>query len=305
MAEGRIVCFGECMVELSRVEGTGDWRMGYAGDTANVAIYCARESAEVAYLTAVGSDAFSQALRAFLVAEGVADDLILADPVRGPGLYAIRTDDAGERSFTYWRDNSAVRNLFALEHASAVLRRAGEAGLLYLSGITLSLYGEAERQRIVALAAAVRAHGGEVAFDGNYRTRGWPDPATARVAFATLAAQATIALPTFEDEKTLFGDTRVEQSLERWHGWGARVVALKMGERGAIVSYPGGITQVPTETPRAARDTTGAGDAFNAAFLCALRQGANPVEAAFAGNRLAAEVVMHPGAIIQREAMPA
>ncbi|MEM9057554.1 MAG: PfkB family carbohydrate kinase, partial [Pseudomonadota bacterium] len=51
-------------------------------------------------------------------------------------------------------------------------------------------------------------------------------------------------------------------------------------------------------------DTTGAGDSFNAAFLAALLDGRTPPEAAAAGNRLAARVIQHRGALIPLDAMP-
>ena len=51
-------------------------------------------------------------------------------------------------------------------------------------------------------------------------------------------------------------------------------------------------------------DTTAAGDSFAAAYIAARLAGAEPVEAARAGHRLAGVVVCHPGAIIPRAAMP-
>ena len=47
-------------------------------------------------------------------------------------------------------------------------------------------------------------------------------------------------------------------------------------------------------------DTTAAGDSFAAAYIAARLAGADPVEAARAGHRLAGVVVCHPGAIIPR-----
>jgi 2-dehydro-3-deoxygluconokinase len=304
--EGRgIICFGECMIELSRGSAPGEWRMGFAGDTANVAIYCARAGADVGYLSALGTDPYSEEMLAFLRGEGVNCDLVLAHPDRVPGLYAIRTDTRGERSFTYWRDRSAVRDLFALPEAAAALAQAGAAQMLYLSGITLSLFDDAGRAEVVALARAVRANGGEVVFDGNYRPRGWPGTVAAQRAFAAIAPCCSIVLPTFEDEAALFGDKSPQDSVARWHLAGARLVVVKLGDEGALLSQAGNAPRlIPCPVRKAPRDTTGAGDSFNAAFLSALLSGAEPEAAVRAGHQLAGEIVMHPGAIIPPEAMP-
>ncbi len=299
-----IVCFGECMIELSRAAASDQWRLGFAGDTANVAVYCARLGANTHYLSAVGTDLFSADMWSFLAGEGVACDMLLAHPDRRVGLYAIHTDHLGERSFTYWRDNSAVRDIFALRGIAEALSRTHSARILYLSGITLSLFDDAGRAQIIALAQAVRAAGGDVAFDGNYRPAGWPDSAAARAAFAAIAPYCSIILPTFADEADLFGDVRPEDSVSRWLDSGARIVAVKLGDQGALVAEAGkGVQMVACPQPRTPVDTTGAGDSFNAAFLTVLLAGSDPTAAALAGHRLAGEVVMHPGAIIGRAAM--
>lgn len=305
-SECGIVCFGECMIELSRRPGSDDWRMGFAGDTANVAIYSARLGARVSYMSAIGHDPYSADLRRFLLQEGLDCEKLLTHPTLVPGLYAIQTDRSGERSFTYWRENAAARQFFETPGAEAALASACNARLLYLSGITLSLFDEAGRQRVVDLAASVRANGGSVAFDGNYRARGWSSAEAARSAFAAIAPHCDIVMPTLEDEVALFGDTSPTDNLERWHSMGAKLVTLKLGGEGALVSIHGSAVQrVPCPERRKAKDTTGAGDSFNAGFLCSLLQGNDPVEAAQMGNLLAGCVIMHPGAIIPAEAMPA
>ena len=53
MAQKNIVCFGECMIELSRtILGGQSWAVQYAGDSYNVAVYLARLGCNVAYMTA-------------------------------------------------------------------------------------------------------------------------------------------------------------------------------------------------------------------------------------------------------------
>jgi 2-dehydro-3-deoxygluconokinase len=51
-------------------------------------------------------------------------------------------------------------------------------------------------------------------------------------------------------------------------------------------------------------DTTAAGDSFNAGYLAARINGAMPRDAAAAGHRLAGAVIMAPGAVIPKDAMP-
>lgn len=300
-----IVAVGECMIEFSRAVAGGDaWRLRHGGDTLNAATYLARLGHQVAYLTALGSDPFSEGMRNEWTAEGIDVSLVLTNANRLPGLYLIETDPSGERAFHYWREQSAARSLFTCAGIDAALAQAETADCLYLSGITLSLYDEAGRSRLRSLASAIRLKGGEVVFDPNYRARGWASPEEARRAFAAIAPIVTMALPTFDDEATLHGDPDPEATIARWKGHGVREVAVKLGPRGALVEGSVRPKLIPAVANHAARDTTGAGDSFNAAYLAARREGAEPGQAAAAGNALAAAVVRQPGAIIPRTLMP-
>jgi 2-dehydro-3-deoxygluconokinase len=298
----RVVAVGECMLELSR---QGDlWRLGAAGDSFNTSLYLRRLGAEVRYFTVLGQDPFSEEMLASWGQEGIDTSLVLRDPSRLPGLYAIRTDERGERSFYYWRQNAAVRQLFRLPGTGEALRAAEHCDLLYITGITLSLFDAADRQRIAALAAQVRARGGEVAFDPNYRARGWSDVCEARQAIESLASQVSIVLTTNDDEKSLFGHQDVDATFAYWQSAGVREVVVKRGAHGATVQAQSGSAQVPVADPVQVIDSTGAGDSFNAAYLAARFRGADCVEAARAGNLLAGTVVQVRGAILPVAQMP-
>ena len=298
----RIVAFGEGMIEIAGRVGA-PCVIGYGGDVLNVAIALARLGFAPAFLTALGVDPWSDELAAAWGEEGIDPSLVARHPTRAPGLYGVRTDAKGERSFTYWRDASAARAFFELTDCEALMGCAAEADLLFLSGITLSLYGPAERRRIGGLAERVRARGGTVAFDPNYRPAGWESARAASNAFAAFASQVDIALPTAADERLLHGeDDTAEAVLARWRNAGAREVAVKLGSEGAMVWSAGGQHHVPAEevTPV---DTTGAGDAFDAGYLAARLAGRPPPEAARFGASLAGETIRHPGAIPPRDAV--
>ena len=289
------------MIEISgRIGAPG--RIAYGGDVVNVAVGLARLGQRPALLTALGTDPWSEQLVAAWLDERIDLDLVARHPEKLPGLYGIQTDELGERTFTYWRENSAVRDLFALPEAERLMAAAARADLLFLSGITLALYDDEQRARIAQAAKAVRARGGIVAFDGNYRPRLWPDASAARTAYETFAPYVTLALPTASDEKMLRGYEETPEAIaRRWHDLGANEVVVKLGAAGAYTSERHGDAHfVPAEkiTPV---DTSGAGDAFDAAYLTARLAGAPSHVAAAIGHGLAKTTIMHVGAIPPRE----
>lgn len=293
----RIVVVGEGMIELTRAEG-GLWRLGHGGDTLNTAIHMARTGGAVRYVTALGDDPFSETLLADWSAEGIDTSLVQRDPTRMPGLYAITTDAAGERSFAYWRGESAARRTLSLPGAGAVMAEAEQADLLLFSLITLAVLDDEGRDRLLALAERVRARGGRVAFDGNYRPRLFADQQVARDLCARAIAVCDIGLPTLEDEAMLTGATSAEQVQARWQDGGASEVVVKLGAEGCLLTDIG---IVPPPERLRPRDTSGAGDAFNAGYLTARLNGRSPADAAICGHRLAGWTVMRAGAIPARD----
>ncbi|HTX23351.1 MAG TPA: sugar kinase [Steroidobacteraceae bacterium] len=296
-----VVCVGECLLELSGRIGH-PIRLAFGGDTLNTAVYLARLGLECAYLTALGDDPYSDELLECWHAEHVRTDLVARLPGRLPGLYAIRTSEHGERQFFYWRTASAARALLASPASDELLAAAARADVLYLSGITLSLYEPPERLRLVGLAERVRARGGQVAFDPNFRPACWPSLGEARKAVEQIASCVSFALPTLQDEIALWDDGTAETAAARWLAAGAREVAVKLGAGGVYVASGTAGGHVGAGVADHVIDTTGAGDAFNAGYLAMRLRGASPMAAARLGNDLAAIVVQHPGAIVPREA---
>ncbi|HAP81472.1 MAG TPA: ketodeoxygluconokinase, partial [Enterobacteriaceae bacterium] len=119
MSLKKIAVIGECMIELS--QKGADVHRGFGGDTLNTSVYIARQvdaqTLGVHYVTALGQDSFSQQMLEAWQAEQVQTTLIQRMENRLPGLYYIETDDTGERTFYYWRNEAAAR--FWLESEQA------------------------------------------------------------------------------------------------------------------------------------------------------------------------------------------
>jgi 2-dehydro-3-deoxygluconokinase len=299
----RVISIGECMVELAR-GSDGRFALGFGGDTYNTAVYLARLGVPTAYATQLGDDPYSGGIIAAARAEGVETDLITQVPGRNAGLYMIETSASGERTFHYWRDRAPARQLFDGAQAVRVSAAMNEAALVYLSGITLSLYGAPGLDALEASLKAAKTCGVRVAMDGNYRPRGWgEDLGRARATFERFFRLADIALPTYDDEQLLWGDTAPEQTLTRLAGWGIGEIALKRGADGAIIVHAGARASVLVPHPVTPVDTTAAGDSFNAAYLTARIHLKAPADAARAGHALAGIVIQHRGAIVPRDAI--
>lgn len=292
----RIVLIGEAMLELTKRRE--NWHLGYGGDTLNTAIHLARAGHDVAYLTALGSDPLSKGLKAKWAAEGLDTSLVLDHPARSTGLYAISTDAAGERSFAYWRDTSAAREMFTLPGIEAALRAAEQADLLVYSLITIAILPPEARETLFALCRRLRQRGGKVAFDGNYRPRLWPNAETACLARDAAIACADIGLPTLEDEASLSGTADAAAVAGHWRALGCAETVVKLGAEGARL--PDG-TIIPPPDVLKPVDTSGAGDAFNGGYLAARMSGASVQAAVMAGHKLAGWCVMRTGAIPARD----
>lgn len=272
--------------------------MGYGGDTLNTAIHLARAGHDVGYLTAIGCDPLSSDLIQRWSQEGLDTSLVLKHPTRATGLYAISTDARGERSFSYWRDSSAAREMFALPRISDALAHAERADLLVFSLITLAILPTDARATLSALCRTVRARGGKVAFDGNYRPRLWANAEDARSARDAAIALADIGLPTLEDEMQISGMQNADDVADIWCGLGCLETIVKLGADGA---HDVARRTIPPPAILQPVDTSGAGDAFNAGYLDARMNGMDVTESIYEGHRLAGWCVMRPGAIPGRD----
>ncbi|WP_424627101.1 sugar kinase [Bradyrhizobium sp. SYSU BS000235] len=295
-----VACIGECMIELTQGAGN-QLTQGFGGDTLNTAVYLARLGMQVDYITALGDDPFSDELMTAWQGEGVGTARVLRIAGKMPGLYAIRTNAVGERSFYYWRDSAAARALLDQPETDALLDGLKEYSLIYLSGITLSLFSDDGRDRLITGLTKARANGSRIAFDTNFRTRGWPMLDVARHAYQAMLDISDVVLASTEDLVPLYGERPHVELLDLLR---ADEVILKLPEPACVVRSSGVDRTVKAGPVARVVDTTAAGDSFSAAYLAARLRGLSSPEAAEAGHRLAGVVVGHRGAIIPRSEMP-
>ena len=303
-----VLAIGECMIELAFPEGlvgnTPSSRIAMGGDTLNTSIYMARMGISVSFLTGLGLDPYSEWLQQQWREEGIGLEQVQVLEHALPGLYAIQTDEHGERSFHYWRAQSAAKQWFmGADSVSDWLKILDPYGVVYVSGITLSLMSEPARYAFYEAFKQWRRPDRALVFDINYRARGWASLAEAVASLNDMIALTDVALPTLEDEIALFGGDE-QTVIQRYREAGVQELLIKRGPEGVLLVDANTQELVPALRVDSVIDTTGAGDSYNGAYLSARINGMSPVDAAKAAHGLAARVIGCRGAILPKESMP-
>ena len=305
----KIAVIGECMIELS--QKGAEVSRGFGGDTLNTSVYIARqvapEALAVNYVTALGTDSFSQQMLEAWQSENVQTSLIQRMENRLPGLYYIETDSTGERAFYYWRNEAAAKFWLESEDSAAICEELATFDYLYLSGISLAILSPSSREKLLSLMHECRANGGKVIFDNNYRPRLWASREETQQVYQQMLQCTDIAFLTLDDEDALWGEKSVEEVIARTHAAGVSEVVIKRGADSCLVSVSGeAVIDVPAVKLAKDKvvDTTAAGDSFSAGYLAVRLTGGTPEDAAKRGHLTASTVIQYRGAIIPRDAMP-
>ena len=305
----KIAVIGECMIELS--QKGAEVSRGFGGDTLNTSVYIARqvapEALTVNYVTALGTDSFSQQMLEAWQSEHIDTSLIQRMENRLPGLYYIETDDTGERTFYYWRNEAAAKFWLESEDAAAICEALSTFDYLYLSGISLAILSPTSREKLLSLLRECRANGGKVIFDNNYRPRLWVSREETQQVYQQMLQCTDIAFLTLDDEDALWGEKPVEDVFARTQAAGVSEVVIKRGAESCLVAIMGeAAIEVPAVKLAKEKviDTTAAGDSFSAGYLAVRLTGGTPEAAAQRGHLTASTVIQYRGAIIPREAMP-
>jgi 2-dehydro-3-deoxygluconokinase len=311
------------MIELNG-KPFGSMHQTFGGDTLNAAVYLSRgceanlnqDDIKVSYVTALGADPISKGMLERWQQEGVSTDLVLQDSQRTPGLYLIQLDDAGERTFLYWRNQSAARYLLQHPDFNQIKQALRNVDMVFLSGITLAILPEQDRIELLNILVELKAQGVEIAFDSNFRPALWPqdENQTVKNSYQAMYTLTDLALVTFDDEQLIWGDSSPEQTIERLTTLGVKRCIVKLGADGCLIQdatiqsniHPdSGAASAPLAVPTLpvdhVVDTTSAGDSFNGGFLSAYLAGEDLTKSCQRGNTMAGVVIQHRGAIIAKE----
>jgi sugar/nucleoside kinase (ribokinase family) len=258
-------------------------RQGGAG--ANVSHWLAELGCPVLFVGRVGDDPFGREAVAVLRAAGVRT-AVTVDPALATGTVVILVGADGER--TMLPDAGANS---ALSTADLPPVDETTTAWLHVSGYTLLNPGS--RATGEAVIAAARASGVPVSVDVASAA---PLEALGGKRFLRITDGLDLAFCTLDEAEVLVGTRDADTALARLTG-SYREVVLKTGASGARWASEGvpGVHVGPCPPSGPVVDTTGAGDAFAAAYLAATVEGQDVRARLEQACRIAASVVTRVG----------
>ena len=296
-----IYFIGECMVEL-RAMSAATLHQSFAGDVYNSAVYLKRCFPQVttSVVTALGQDNLSKKMLERFESEQINTQLVFAHDTKVPGMYYIETDEHGERSFIYWRNDSAAKKVVDFLDADA-LEQLSQGDMFFFSGISLAIIEESAREDFWKVVKELKDAGVKIVFDPNYRARLWNSVEETKEQYHLAFTFADITLPGVEDLTTLYGVHSVEAVVEYLKPYQIEEIVVKNGPE-SVVTKEGDTLQSHTIIPVTnVVDTTSAGDAFNGVYLGARLSDKSISSAVQLAAKAAGTVIQQPGAIAPKD----
>lgn len=239
-----------------------DIRLATGGDALNEATILARLGCRAALVSVVGEDEAGRMLLAHCEKEGISTAHVKRSKELATGVNVVMVQNDGSRSF-FTNPKSSLRRL-SLEHIPK--RFPDDASILCLASIFVSsCLGVKEMQEIFRRA---KAQGMTVCAD---MTKCKNQERAEDIREVLTLVDYLFANE--EEAAMLCGQKTVEELAETLFSCGARNVIIKCGSQGCYVKNQELGRKFPALYAEKCVDTTGAGDAFAAGFLCALSEG--------------------------------
>jgi fructokinase len=252
-SEQRALVIGEALIDIVERDGKilGEH---VGGSPLNVAVGLARLGRGVDFLTHIGDDERGRRITEYVRGSGakLVSGSITAD--RTPTALAT-LDESGKAQYAFdigWQLAGTA------EVAPPLVAHTGSIATVLEPGCR-------------AVAALLDAYhlSATISFDPNVRPALIEDDEQARSRIDRLVERCDVVKASDEDLQWVDPNRTPEQVARTWQGLGPAIVAVTMGEQGALAVCEAGVARVQAR-PVEVVDTVGAGDAFMTGLIDAL-----------------------------------
>lgn len=293
---------GEAMLELTNKT---DSILGksFAGDVYNTAVYLKRAFPQFTtqFVSALGSDKISDEFLARVVAENINTDLIGRSTTHHMGIYMVVNDATGERSFIYWRNDSAAKRLMSTVGSTLDELSLSANDTVFFSGISIAILCPEERKLFWEFVKKAKGAGAKIIFYPNYRPALWESVDVAKQEMDIAFSISDWAMPGLDDFKALYQLSSMDECVEFCAKYNFEELVIKQGSDAVHIINKDGHEVNEIIASDNVVDTTSAGDAFNGAYLGARLLGKSTNYATRFANYCASKVIETPGAIMPKD----
>ena len=297
---------GECMIEVSGNTDNLDKKqikmnLNFGGDTFNAAVYFSRltkKQFNTFYFTGLGQDHLSEMMVKRFKNENLKTDLIQIIKDKYPGLYSIQTDKKGNRSFSYWRNDSAAKKMIERCNLDEIDKFISNSELFYYTGISLGILKQKDQNILIDLSKKSKL----TAFDFNYRNSFHGNKIKSQSLFKKSNLSSNINFISFDDIIEIFGKSDPIEFITTFKRKD-NIIILKHFEKIFYSEFNKiGSINIPIIK---AIDTTAAGDSFNGSFLAyhLIKENLSIEDKILMSHNITKNVLKYRGAIIPKSKM--
>lgn len=267
-----LVTIGETMVafmpdEKEYIRYARSFGKKTAGAESNVAVGIAKLGHKSGWISKLGKDEFGEFILRELRGEGVDTSEVIKTSDYPTGLMFKQFSAGNETSVFYYRKNSAASTISVDDINMEYIKKSK---IIHISGITPAL-SDSCRETIEFIVNEASNNNVIVSFDPNIRLKLWNKDA-AKACLTGILVKSNVVLTGLEECEILLNTVDIGEIIKILRGYGVNRIAIKLGSKGAVVADDKNVYEIPSFKVEVV-DNIGAGDAFDAGFLCGVIEG--------------------------------
>ncbi len=275
-----LIAIGELLIDFTpskNAEGQF-FKQNAGGAPCNMLAMAQTLGTQTAFIGKVGEDQFGHFLKKTLEEKAVGTQGLILSKEAPTTLAFVHWDDAGDRSFSFYRKGSAD---VMLTREEVDMDFIASARALHFG--SLSFTDEPSKSAVLAAVEHAKRQGLMITYDPNYRPPLWDSEAHAISEMKLGLPYADVLKVSDEEALLLTGEAELEVAAKALATFGVKLVCITLGEAGSYFYHPLGSGTVPGFKAQVV-DTTGAGDAFFGSLVHQILQSGKSVEALTPGE---------------------
>lgn len=262
-----VISLGEALIDFIPVDSKNMvFEKNAGGAPTNVAVGLSRLGSQISFISKIGDDVLGRYLYDVLKKEGVNLNSLILTKEAKTALSIVRLDKDGDRKFDFFGDNSADRLL----NKDEIDKDIFENYKIFHFG-SISMIDNTSREATLYALSIAEKNNMVVSFDPNLRKSLWNDLENAKRVIKSVLGRVNILKISREELLFLTGFDDLKDSIDQLKNKNMIDIILVTDGANGVYLYKDELVHIPAEEVKVI-DTTGAGDAFVAAFLNRLDQ---------------------------------